>query len=92
MLAMFLLGTGEGFARSNAMRNVVLGGANTIAAVGYAVFADVAWWAVLPLGLGLLVGGRLGPRVVRRVPQTLLRRLIAVAGLGTTGAWSWAPP
>jgi uncharacterized membrane protein YfcA len=28
------------------------------------------------------VGGRLGPRVVRRVPQTLLRRLIAIAGLG----------
>jgi uncharacterized protein len=82
MLAMFLLVTGEGFPRSNAMRNVVLGGANTIAAVGYAVFADVAWLAALPLALGLLVGGRLGPRVVRRVPQTLLRRVIAVAGLG----------
>ena len=82
MLAMFLLVTGEGFPRSNAMRNVVLGGANTIAAVGYAVFADVAWLAALPLGVGLFVGGRLGPRVVRRVPQTLLRRVIAVLGLG----------
>ena len=82
MLAMFLLVTGEGFPRSNAMRNVVLGGANTIAAVGYAVFAEVDWLAALPMGVGLLLGGRLGPRVVRRVPQTLLRRLIAVAGLG----------
>jgi uncharacterized membrane protein YfcA len=27
------------------------------------------------------VGGRLGPRVVRRAPQTALRRVIAVAGL-----------
>jgi len=82
MLAMFLLVTGEGFPRSNAMRNVVLGCANGIAAVGYAVFADVSWWAALPLAVGLLVGGRLGPRVVRRVPATLLRRVIAVLGLG----------
>ena len=27
-------------------------------------------------------GGRLGPRVVRRAPQTGLRRVIALAGLG----------
>ena len=55
--------------------------ANGLAAVGYATFADVAWLAALPLAIGFLLGGRLGPRVVRRVPQTLLRRLIAVAGL-----------
>jgi uncharacterized protein len=82
MLAMFLLVTGEGLPRGNALRNVVLGIANAVAALGYAVFADVAWFAVLPLAMGLFVGGRLGPRVVRRVRQTLLRRLIAVAGLG----------
>jgi len=82
MLAMFLLVTGEGLPRGNALRNVVLGTANAVAALGYAVFADVAWFAVLPLAMGLFVGGRLGPRVVRRVRQTLLRRLIAVAGLG----------
>jgi uncharacterized membrane protein YfcA len=55
--------------------------ANAVAAVGYAFLADVAWLAALPLAIGLFLGGRLGPRVVRRVPQTLLRRLIAVAGL-----------
>ena len=82
MLAMFLLVTGEGFARSNAMRNVVLGCANGIAAIGYAVFADVDWLAAVPLAMGLLVGGRLGPKAVRRVPATLMRRVIAVLGLG----------
>jgi uncharacterized membrane protein YfcA len=46
------------------------------------VLASVAWSAAIPLALGLLVGGFLGPRVVRRAPQTLLRRLIALAGLG----------
>jgi hypothetical protein len=82
MLAMFLLVTGEGVPRGNALKNVVLGLANAVAALGYAVLADVAWLAALPLAIGFFVGGRLGPRVVRRVPQTLLRRLIAVAGLG----------
>ena len=82
MLAMFLLVTGEGMPRGNALKNVVLGVANGVAALGFAVFADVAWVAVLPLALGFFVGGRIGPTVVRRVPQTALRRAIAVAGLG----------
>ncbi|WP_369137906.1 sulfite exporter TauE/SafE family protein [Modestobacter versicolor] len=82
MLAMLLLVTGEGVPRSNALKNVVLGVANSVAALGYAFFADVDWLAALPLAIGFLVGGSLGPAVVRRVPQTLLRRMIAVAGLG----------
>jgi uncharacterized membrane protein YfcA len=82
LLAVYLLATGEGLPRSNALKNVVLGLANAVAAVGYVVLASVAWSAAIPLALGLLVGGFLGPRVVRRAPQTLLRRLIALAGLG----------
>ncbi|MFW3172769.1 sulfite exporter TauE/SafE family protein [Geodermatophilus sp. CPCC 206100] len=82
MLAMFLLSTGEGLPRGNALKNVVLGIANAVAAVGFLVLAPVAWSAALPLALGLFVGGRIGPGVVRRAPQTVLRRLIAVAGLG----------
>ena len=82
LLALVLLGTGEGLPRSNAVKNVVLGVANSVAALGYAFFADVDWLAALPLAIGFLVGGSLGPGVVRRVPQTALRRLIALAGLG----------
>lgn len=82
LLALFLLSTGEELAVGNALRNVVLGLANLTAAVGFAVFASVAWSAAVPLAIGLFVGGRLGPRVVRRAPQLLLRRLIALAGLG----------
>ena len=82
MLATFLLATGEGVPRSNALKNVVLGVANLVAAVAYAFLADVDWLAALPLAVGFFVGGRLGPAVVRRAPQTLLRRVIAVAGLG----------
>ena len=82
LLAMFLLTLGEGLPRSNAIRNVVLGVANTVAAVGFFLFASIVWSAVLPLAIGLLLGSLLGPRIVRVAPQTALRRMIALAGLG----------
>jgi uncharacterized membrane protein YfcA len=81
MLAMYLLTTGEGLPRSNALKNVLLGVANSVAAVGYVVFASVAWSAAIPLAMGLFVGGSIGPRIVRVAPHTALRRVIAVAGL-----------
>ncbi len=82
MLAMLLLGTGEHLPRGNAMKNAVLGIANSVAAVGYILFASVAWSAALPLAVGCLLGSSIGPRIVRRAPQAALRRLIALAGLG----------
>jgi uncharacterized membrane protein YfcA len=82
MLATFLLVMDVGLPQGNALKNSVLGVANSVAALGYVFFADVDWTAVLPLAIGCLAGGRLGPRVARVVPQLLLRRVIAVAGLG----------
>ena len=82
LLAMFLLATGEGLPRSNARKNVVLGVANGVAAIGFIVLADVAWSAAVPLAIGCFAGARLGPRVVRGTPQGILRTVIAVAGLG----------
>lgn len=82
LLATYLLSTGEDMPRSNALKNVVLGMANAVAAVGYVLLSSIAWASALPLAIGLFGGGFLGPRVVRRAPQTALRRVIAVAGLG----------
>ena len=82
MLAMYLLSTGEGLPRGNAMKNVILGVANAVAALGYILFASVAWAAAVPLAAGCLMGSAVGPWVVRRAPQKRLQRLIALAGLG----------
>lgn len=82
MLAMVLSATGDGLPRGNAVKNVVLGVANSVAALGYILFASVAWSAALPLATGCLLGSAAGPWIVRRAPQTALRRLIALAGLG----------
>ncbi|MCV7424829.1 sulfite exporter TauE/SafE family protein [Mycobacterium yunnanensis] len=81
MLALFLRMGSEALAHANATKNVVLGVANGVAAVVFAVFADVEWLAVVPLGLGCLVGSRLGPAIVRRAPARPVRLAIALAGL-----------
>jgi hypothetical protein len=46
------------------------------------VFGHVRWAAAIPLGIGFLIGGAIGPAIVRRLSATVLRRVIAVAALG----------
>jgi uncharacterized protein len=81
LLAMLLRTGGATLAHANAGKNVILGVANVVAAVIFAIFAPVQWWAVVPLGLGCLVGSRLGPIVVRHAPAGPIRVVIGVAGL-----------
>jgi uncharacterized membrane protein YfcA len=81
MLALFLRTGSASLARANATKNVVLGVANGVAALIFIAFAPIQWLAVVPLGLGCLLGSRLGPLIVRRAPATPLRLMIAVAGL-----------
>jgi uncharacterized membrane protein YfcA len=68
-------------ARLAALRSVVVGAANTTAAVIFAVTGTVEWWAVPPLVVGAVIGSALGPPLVRRLPETPLRVAVAVAGL-----------
>jgi uncharacterized membrane protein YfcA len=82
LLALLLAATHDTLARSNAIKNAILGAANATAALAFALVAPVAWAAVAPLAAGLLVGGRLGPVVVRRADDRVLRIVIGVAGLG----------
>ena len=82
LLALLLVATSESLARSNAVKNVVLGGANAVAAVIFVIFGSIDWAAAVPLAVGLFVGGHTGPVVVRHTPTKVLRRGIAVAGLG----------
>ncbi len=82
MLALFLRTDSDSLADANAIKNVVLGIANTVAAVAFIVFTQVEWLAVFPLGAGCLIGSRLGPVIVRHAPATPLRLAIAVGGHG----------
>jgi len=83
MLAVLtLMLPGRSLARTNAVKNVAIGAANTAASVVFVTTGPVRWAAAVALAAGSLVGGWLGPSVVRRVPAGPLRLLIALGGLG----------
>lgn len=81
ILAVLLSRTDRSLPVSNALKNVFLGAANATAAVVFAFRAPVEWVAVPPLLLGCVLGGRLGPAVVRRVPEAAVRWVVGVAGI-----------
>lgn len=72
----------EPLVRTIALKNVLSSVANAVAAVTFAFFGPVDWSAVAPLAAGFLVGGWIGPWVVRRLPSDALRVFIALCGLG----------
>ncbi len=82
ILALLLSTVAQPLAVSNAVKNVVLGAANAAGAVLFALVAPVEWVAVPPLLVGCLVGGRIGPPVVRRLPEWIVRWVVGLAGLG----------
>jgi uncharacterized membrane protein YfcA len=67
--------------RINAVKNVVSGMANAAAAIGFALFGPVRWAAAAPLAAGFLLGGWIGPALVRRLPARALRTGIGIGGL-----------
>lgn len=89
LLALFLRIGGASLPHANATKNVVLGAANGVAAVIFAVVAPVQWSAVAALGLGCLLGGRLGPIVVRHAPDTPMRIAIGLAGIALAAKLGW---
>jgi uncharacterized membrane protein YfcA len=81
MLVLLTVILDQPLARNNALKNVILGLANTAAALAFAIFGPVRWAAALPLAAGFLIGGWIGPAVVRRLPARLLRVAIGCCGL-----------
>jgi uncharacterized protein len=75
----------EPLVRVNAVKNVVQGSANLVAAAGFAWFGPVHWAFVAPLAVGYLGGGLVGPTVARRLPGESLRLLVGLSGLVVAG-------
>jgi uncharacterized membrane protein YfcA len=72
----------EPLIRVNAIKNVVCGASNLVAASIFALYAPMDWAFVPPLAAGFLVGGYAGQRLVRHLPATVLRVVVALVGLG----------
>ena len=81
LLAALAATLSESLIRVNAIKNVVAGAANLVAALLFALYAPVDWAFVPPLAAGFLIGGYAGPRLARHLPAAALRVVVALAGL-----------
>ena len=81
-LAVLTLAVETHLARANALKNVLLGAADVACSIVFIARGPVRWAAVVPLGLGVLAGSRVGPSLTRRVPAGVLRVVVALIGLG----------
>ncbi|HVE94535.1 MAG TPA: sulfite exporter TauE/SafE family protein [Acidimicrobiales bacterium] len=71
----------DALARTTALKNVLAGVVNLVAAVLFVVVADVAWDAVALIGAGSAVGALVGANLGRRVPARILRPIFVAFGV-----------
>lgn len=67
--------------RLNALRNMLAGLANTIAAVVFIASAHIAWGTAGLIAIGSIAGGWVGVHIGRRLPPTVYRVVIAGVGI-----------
>ena len=65
----------------NGMKNVLVMFVNLVAGVVFVVFAHVAWWPVVLIAAGAIIGGQFGAKVGRKLPDSVLRGVIVVVGV-----------
>ncbi|MFG1922323.1 sulfite exporter TauE/SafE family protein [Cryptosporangium sp. NPDC048952] len=65
----------------NALKTLSVAAGNVVASVMFVLIADVDWAAAGLLALGSAGGGYAGALIGRRLPATLLRSLIVLAGI-----------
>ena len=81
LIAVLGLAYDEHLQRTNALKNVLAGLVNLVAATVFVLAAHVAWDAAALLAAGSVAGGYAGAHAGRRLPATALRALIVVVGL-----------
>jgi uncharacterized membrane protein YfcA len=81
LLAILATMFSESLIRLNALKNIISGAANAVAAAAFALFAPVDWAVVPLLAAGFLLGGMTGPHIARRLPARTLRILVSLCGL-----------
>ena len=64
--------------RLNAIKNVLAGVANGVAAILFIAVADVAWDAAALIAVGSIVGAQVGARYGRLIPSEVLRWIVVI--------------
>ena len=65
----------------SALKNVLLFLANTMGVILFIFSGQVDWLLAIPLAVGFAIGGRIGPVIVRKANQDILRWFISAFGL-----------
>jgi uncharacterized protein len=81
LLAILGLALPDGLQRINALKNVLAGVVNGVAALIFIVVADVAWGPAALIAAGSVIGAQLAARYGRRLSPQALRALIVAVGI-----------
>ncbi|MBW1606349.1 sulfite exporter TauE/SafE family protein [Lactobacillus sp. Sy-1] len=66
----------------NAIRNVLSLASNIISAVIFTLLLPVDWIVIIPLAIGLVVGGYLGPIIVKVIPTKIMEICVGTFAIG----------
>jgi uncharacterized membrane protein YfcA len=69
----------------NALKTLAVLAANLVASAIFLLVAELDWGAIALLAGGSLIGGYVGSHIGRRLPATLFRALIVLAGITAAG-------
>ena len=67
--------------RANAVKNVLAAASNSAAAVVFLVLTPVDWFAAGVIAFGAVLGGQIGAKIGRRIPELALRITIVAVGI-----------
>jgi uncharacterized membrane protein YfcA len=81
LLSILGLSLPDDLQRINALKNVLAGLVNAVAGLVFILVAHVAWLPVALIAGGSTLGGQLGARVGKRLPDAALRAIIVVVGV-----------
>lgn len=84
MLAILGVISSAPFIVYNAEKNLLLGAANIVAIIIYSLKIEIKWLYVSPLAIGFLIGGYIGPIIVRLIPEKLMKLIVGTGSLVLT--------
>jgi hypothetical protein len=73
----------------NAMKNVIMGAVNGLAATYFLMKGAYVGAAALVMAAGMITGGYAGAAIARRVDPKLVRWLVVAIGLVLAGLLAW---
>ncbi len=78
MMVLFTLLNRWKLLAANALKNISLSASNVIASIIYSFKSHVFWQISIPMGIGFIIGGYIGPMIVRHLSEKVFKTVIAI--------------